>query len=292
MIEWSISLGEMKMSRRIQSTLFLVLLIITTLACGLENIQIVQPPNLEATITAQALVLLQQTGQAPAAAPGAVNPPATNAANPPSANNANPAATGPVTVTVSAETNCRKGPGVIYSSAYSLPVGQVAEVVGKNTITNYWIIKIPGSNSTCWLWGKYATVSGNTAALVEFATFTPGPPTPTIKPTAIPATATITQAQVAVPNSPTITTSSVICDPQGGGNTKYTINVNWVDNSTDETIFNVYATPSNSQYGVQPNVTSVNFVQVLPTGTTLTVKVTAGNSAGESQASTTTFVCQ
>jgi hypothetical protein len=285
----------MKMSRRIQSTLFLVLLTITALACGLENIQIVEAPNLELTITAQALVLLQQTGQAPTATPTTVssiaNPPAANATNPPPANNADSAAAGPVTVTVSAETNCRKGPGVIYASVYSLPVGQVAEVVGKNTITNYWIIKIPGSNSTCWLWGKYATVSGNTAALAEFATFTPGPPTATIKPTLVPATAT-TQPSVTRPNSPTITTSSVICDPQGGGNTKYTINVNWVDNSTDETIFNVYPIPSNSQYGVQPNVTTVNFVQILPTGTTLTVKVTAGNSAGESQASTTTFVCQ
>ncbi len=282
------------MSRKIQSTLFLVLLTITTLACGLENIQVVESPNLEMTITAQALVLQQQNGQAPAAAPGVVNPPVANATNPPPANNVDPAVAGPVTVTVSAETNCRIGPGVIYSSVYSLPVGQVAEVVGKNTITNYWIIKIPGSNSTCWLWGKYATVSGNTAALVEVATLTPLPPTATKIPptaTAVPPSVT-TQPQVTAPNPPTITTSSVICDPQGGGNTKYTINVNWADNSNNETIFNIYPIPTNSLYATQANVTSINFVQILPTGTTLTVKVTAGNGAGESVASTTTFVCQ
>ena len=237
------------MSRRIKTTLLSLFLVLTTLACGLENIQIVESPNLEATITAQAQ-LLQQGGQV--AAPGAVvqNPPNLGAVDPiaPAVEDQQPAAPAAVTptptgatVTVSVETNCRKGPGVIYASVYSLPINQIAEVVGKNTITNYWIIKIPGSNSTCWLWGKYATVSGNTAALTEYATFTPEPPTATKKPTAtaVPPTAT-TQAQVTVPNSPTITTSSVICDPQGGGNTKYTINVNWADNSNNETIFNIY----------------------------------------------------
>ncbi|HNE05295.1 MAG TPA: hypothetical protein PLT08_12295, partial [Anaerolineales bacterium] len=45
-----------------KSLILLVVLILSTLACGLENIQVVEAPNLEATITAQA-ALLQQGGQ-------------------------------------------------------------------------------------------------------------------------------------------------------------------------------------------------------------------------------------
>jgi hypothetical protein len=44
-----------------KSVLILVVMLLSTLACGLENIQVVESPNLEATITAQA-ALLQQGG--------------------------------------------------------------------------------------------------------------------------------------------------------------------------------------------------------------------------------------
>ena len=44
--------------------------------------------------------------------------------------------------------------------------GATAEVVGKDTSSNYWIIQTP-TGGTCWLWGAYATVQGNVAALAE-----------------------------------------------------------------------------------------------------------------------------
>ena len=82
-------------------------------------------------------------------------------------------------VSVSVATNCRAGPGRIYDRLGGLQVGQVAEVIGRNPTNNYWYIRNPGtSNGFCWLWGEYATVTGNFAAL---PVLTP-PPTPTPRP--------------------------------------------------------------------------------------------------------------
>lgn len=78
-------------------------------------------------------------------------------------------------VTVSVNTNCRTGPGIIYDLIGGLLVGEQAVVVGKFSAGNYWIINNPDSSGTCWLWGQYATVTGNTAGLPEYAQ----PPTPT-----------------------------------------------------------------------------------------------------------------
>ncbi|MBK6793682.1 MAG: hypothetical protein IPG80_14390 [Anaerolineales bacterium] len=82
-----------------------------------------------------------------------------------------PPAVGDVTVTVSVATNCRQGPGAAFKSIYGMPVGQVAKVVAKNSYSGYWIIEIPGQNGqTCWLWGQYATISGDTASLKDVVT--------------------------------------------------------------------------------------------------------------------------
>jgi hypothetical protein len=86
------------------------------------------------------------------------------------------------TLTVSVQTNCRIGPGSAYAILGVLNVGQTAQVVGRsiyNTGTpanDSWIIKLPSNPSiTCWLWGMYATVTGNWSSLPAA---TP-PPTPT-----------------------------------------------------------------------------------------------------------------
>ncbi len=79
-------------------------------------------------------------------------------------------------VSVSVQTNCRSGPGTAYDALGFLNVGEIAQVVGRNFYSDYWIIKL-GSNPviTCWLWGQYATVSGDTSTLPVIAP----PPTPT-----------------------------------------------------------------------------------------------------------------
>ena len=87
-------------------------------------------------------------------------------------------------VSVSLDTNCRTGPGVVYEYLTVLLVGEKAEVVGKyTTVTpNYWVIK--KDSYTCWLWGKYATVEGDISSLPEMVP--PPSPTPTSTPTETP----------------------------------------------------------------------------------------------------------
>lgn len=238
------------------------------------------PPseNLPATITAQAVQLQGLTATAlaqpiivvitntpEAALPAATIDPALNAVA------ASPTI-GAVTVSVSQNTNCRMGPSQEFKDVYALLVGQTAEVVGKNTIDNYWIIKIPdGSGKTCWLWGRYATVSGDTAMLAEAVTPTP--------------------SGGAKPLAPIITSSSINCYSAGNGDQDYEVRVNWTDNSNNETKFNIYTSPNNKYYSKKADAVTVDFIERLPAGKTLTVVVVAANSAGESAPSSTSFVC-
>ena len=212
------------MSKSIKKYFLPFLLIFILSACNLqlEGVSQEEGNDLLLTITAQAQ-LLEQGGvtftpivaqnQAivyiTATADGAAS--ATPEAVVPAA--VLPPATGPVTVTVSIATNCRSGPGQSFASLYGMPVGQVAKVVAKNTTTGYWIIEIPGQNGqTCWLWGQYATVSGDTSTLNNVVTPTSAPRT--VTPTkAITSTVTITStstksASAAVPGCTDSTASN------------------------------------------------------------------------------------
>lgn len=82
-------------------------------------------------------------------------------------------------VSVSVDTNCRIGPGQAYDWGGGLQVGEMAEVVGRDPSGEYYYIRNPDvPASFCWLWGRYATISGDTSSL---AVMTP-PPTPTPAP--------------------------------------------------------------------------------------------------------------
>jgi uncharacterized protein YgiM (DUF1202 family) len=79
-------------------------------------------------------------------------------------------ATGDVRVSVSVDTNCRSGPGAAYTYLGALLVGESAEVVGRNAEWTYWIIRNPDQpGTTCWLWGQYASVSGNSYGLPVYS---------------------------------------------------------------------------------------------------------------------------
>lgn len=69
------------------------------------------------------------------------------------------------TVSVSVATNCRSGPARSHDWLGGLYPGQSARVVGKYPDLNYWIIENPSGGGTCWLWGGYATVTGDTSGL-------------------------------------------------------------------------------------------------------------------------------
>lgn len=84
-----------------------------------------------------------------------------------------------ITLTVSHATYCRTGPGTDYALLGTLQVGQEAEVIGQNEYHDTWVIKLPVNPPiTCWLWGNYATLSGNAALVPVIQT----PPTPTPNP--------------------------------------------------------------------------------------------------------------
>lgn len=169
--------------------LFPALTLIFILACSIPaGIPPSPAPDLAGTITAQAALLSQSpAGEAATPIPQA-NPSVpevtvivpSDTPSPTFTSTMTPTLTLTVTpsvptVSVSADTNCRTGPGKEYDYLGALMVGESAEVVGKNTITGYWIIKNPDRDGVCWLWDFYATVSGDTSKLQEYTI----PPTPT-----------------------------------------------------------------------------------------------------------------
>jgi len=86
-------------------------------------------------------------------------------------------------ISVSVPTNCRNGPGKVYDMEGALLVGEFAEVFGRDPTNSYWYIRNPDSGPDfCWVWGKYATLTGPVLLL---PIFTP-PPTPTATLTPLP----------------------------------------------------------------------------------------------------------
>lgn len=252
------------MSKRIQTSFLSFVVIFVLAACNLPLPAVENSAEAEAvlqTITAQAQILeqagqpatvipIQQTILITATPDAAGAPPSTEVVVPAAVL---PPATGAVTVTVSVATNCRSGPGQNFANLYGMPVGQVAKVIAKNSYTGYWIIEIPGKNGqTCWLWGQYASVTGDTASLKDVVTPTSVAtltPTATVTPTI---TNTSTVAGCTDPNAtnynpaastddgsctyktepPIITNASVACEDQLDGNYKFTFTIDWLKNNT------------------------------------------------------------
>ncbi len=149
-------------------------------------------PNVAETQVAQMInAALTQTAQAQLPTPAPITLPSSTPTSPflppptliPSATPPPPVIFSPTPVVpqiwVSVNTNCRVGPGKVYDQVGYLLVGQVSDVYGRNAYGDYWYIRnVNQTTAYCWLWGQYATVSGNIAAL---PIFTP-PPTPTPMP--------------------------------------------------------------------------------------------------------------
>lgn len=266
-----------------KSIILFAVLVLSTLACGLENIQVVESPDLEATITAQAALLEQgeqpAAGQDPAqqvvivvtATPeGGVAP--TEQVQPAAVL---PPATGDVTVTVSTATNCRTGPGQNFNIVYGMPVGQVAKVVAKNSYSGYWIIEIPGQNGkTCWLWGQYAVINGDTSILNEVVTPTSPAPTKTNtpKPTITPTSTTA----VTFPSAPSGLTGNISCAAGPGANeTTVSGSMSWVDNANNELVY-VVSVLGFSSKTLAANSTSDSF-SITKDNTYLQTNATGGN---------------
>ncbi len=125
------------------------------------------------------------------------------------------------TVKVSITTNCRTGPGISYSKLSPLFPGKTAALIGRDSSYTYWIIKDPGqTGKNCWLWGYYATTSGNTKNLKVFSApdqpSTKGSSTPatkTAKPSSTPTTPLPTETPNLTPGTPTNTPQPATATP-------------------------------------------------------------------------------
>jgi len=80
-----------------------------------------------------------------------------------------PTPTPPVDETPSASftanTNCRRGASINHEVVTYLREGQVAEIVGHNEDSSWWLVQVPGSALRCWVWGKFVRTHGNLAGV-------------------------------------------------------------------------------------------------------------------------------
>ena len=171
----------------------IIILSMSVLACNLPSNTATQPADLSSAMTLAVQTIQAATQASPTSVPANTAPPA-----------ATPSTT---TVTVSSSTNCRTGPGPNYDLVLVFQPGATADVVGKYTESNYWIIKTP-TGGTCWLWGAYTTVQGNVDALAEMAP--PSSPV-AVAPTAVP-TSGSSSGSGSSP-SPTATTKPIVVGP-------------------------------------------------------------------------------
>ena len=115
-------------------------------------------------------------------------------------------------VVVSKSTNCRTGPGISYPKVSVLKAGKSVNLIGRDKYSTYWIIKDPNkTGEECWIWGYYATTSGNTKNLTIFSapalisSKASSTPKPTIKKTTPPASNTPKNTNTPKPTVPTET---------------------------------------------------------------------------------------
>jgi len=166
-------------------------------------------------------------------------------------------------VTVSENTNCRTGPAVVYDLVGALLVGQQAVVVGKYTVGNYWIINNPNGSGTCWLWGQYTTVTGDTLGLPEYAP----PPTPTPQPPAPPKNFEVIKNCIPIPGPPL--------------KFNYIMILKWEDQADNETGYKVYVNDALYKT-LDADVIQSAFAVTLPPGVPFKFGVEAFNSTGSS----------
>ncbi len=83
-----------------------------------------------------------------------------------------------VSVTLSGNTNCRKGASTYFPVITTIPAGSVVEVLARNPANDYFFVRAGESETGgCWIWKEFASLTGNPDSL---AIYTPVPtPLPT-----------------------------------------------------------------------------------------------------------------
>ncbi|HET9910712.1 MAG TPA: SH3 domain-containing protein [Anaerolineales bacterium] len=119
-------------------------------------------------------------------------------------------------LTVREATNCRAGPGTDYEIVFTYTAGTKLEIAGRYEPENFWLVKSAESpTGLCWMWGEYADVTGNYAAV------------PGVTP---PATSSSASSEVLI-----VDQWEYSCD---GGT--LTFKMNWRDRATNETGYRIF----------------------------------------------------
>lgn len=231
---------------------FVTLTIVLMLtACNLPKSQ----PTAVPAVNPQVATIVAATMQA-AAGPSAT--PMTPFASP-----APPAETPTVqpALTINASNaSCRSGPGTDFKEVAQFPAGTKLTMVGKDTADGYWIVQDPTSHDLCWIQAQDATAAGSYTALPEVT-----PPA----------------SAKNVPARPSLTAYTFECVYPAGGGLQVKVQLNWTDNSNNETGYHVYR--NDTQVADLPaNTTSYSETADIASGTVYVYSVEAYNAAGAS----------
>lgn len=171
---------------------------------------------------------------------------------------------GKAMLSITGNSNCRSGPGGSFKYITAFIPGTKLEIVGYSAENNYWQVKMPNSTDTCWVWGQYATATGDIAHLP-----TPAP----------------VYSVGTVPSRPGSLFYTYDCSYGS-----LTTELKWADNADNETGYRVYRFDQ-LLANLPPNATSYIDKQPVSPGTALQYSVEAYNDAGSSQRRTINFTC-
>ncbi len=148
-----------------KTSIVVAIVLLLTLACG---IPVANPPPPTSAVVTQIVILPAATTaplQPTAQIPPVTTPLPSLTPSPTFTSSPTPTATiiGIASATLIKNANCRKGPGQSYDVVTSFFAGQVLEIVGRNPdpTNTWWQVKIPGTNSKCWISLTTAQATGN-----------------------------------------------------------------------------------------------------------------------------------
>lgn len=227
-----------------------------------------------AALTVQAVLTPLNSPTAPAQVPLSTSMTSTQTGTPAATKTATATITPTYSIpmlTIKESTNCRSGPGQSYEIIFAFLPGASTEIVGQYPTDNYWVVKLPDSNDTCWVWGQYATVSGSYWVV----------PTATPPPT----------ATVSAPEAPTGLNLAFECN-FNGVNADITVNLKWSDNSNGEEGFRVIR-DGNVVAQLPPNSTTYTdiFAANVTDKFSYSIVVFSGNLTAQSS-TTNLYSCQ
>ncbi len=171
---------------------------------------------------------------------------------------------------VNETTNCRTGPGQNYKIITSFATGASVEIAGRYPTNNYWIVKIPGSDETCWMWGDYSTATGSYWVVPSVT------PPPTSAPSSV--------------SKPSSLTYTYFCS-FNGVNSDVSVTLSWIDKADDELGYRVFRDNAKTAE-LAANSSAYSEVIAANATQTLSYSVAAYNAAGESERATISFSCQ